>query len=148
MAIRKRKKSTPNWSSFSQNRLKTILCKKFPQSNWTLKANVRSWNFLSKRESTFNLSTCPLIMMWLAQRMNNPKCDIKNFISYHLKFHCEVIDTFYRITCPLWLALMIHSREQSPAVVQTYQGLPPTVRRTQRWTLHHNAEMFLRLLMC
>ena len=36
---------------------------------------------------------------------------------------------------------------KSPAVVHTYQGLPPAVRRTRRWTLHYNAEMFNRLLM-
>ena len=40
------------------------------------------------------------------------------------------------------------SGEQSPAVVHTYQGLTPAVRKTQRWTLHYNAEVFNCLLMC
>ena len=38
--------------------------------------------------------------------------------------------------------------KKSSAAVYTYQGLPPAVRRTRRWTLHYDAEMFNRLLMC
>ena len=49
-----------------------------------------------------------------------------------------------RTSCPLWSASMASSGEQSPAVVHTYQGLPPAVRRTRRWTLHYDAEMFNR----
>ena len=36
---------------------------------------------------------------------------------------------------------------KSPAVVHTYQGLPPAVRRTRRRTPHYDAEMLNRLLM-
>ena len=43
---------------------------------------------------------------------------------------------------------MVSSGEQSPAVAHPYQGLPPAVRRTQKWTLHFNAELLIWLVMC
>ena len=46
-------------------------------------------------------------------------------------------------SCPLWSAPIV----SSPALGQTYQGFPPVVRRTQRWTLHYDVEMFIQLLM-
>ena len=43
---------------------------------------------------------------------------------------------------------MAHSGKQSPAVVQTYQELPHTVKITQKCTLHYDAEMFVQSLIC
>ena len=43
---------------------------------------------------------------------------------------------------------MAHSGKQSPAVVQTYQELPHTVKIIQKCTLHYDAEMFVQLLIC
>ena len=39
----------------------------------------------------------------------------------------------------LWSGSMVTSGEQSPAMVLTYQVLPPAVRRTWRWTLCYDA---------
>ena len=79
----------------------------------------------------------------------------KQLLSRHMVFNLSVkIHAFEhvklrkRASCPQWLASMASSGEPSPAVVQTYRGLPSAVRRTRRWTLHYSAEMFIRLLMC
>ena len=106
-------------------------------------------NFLSYTRHTRGRGFDPRQCLKLIRNSNWPVLHL-----WHLQ-HCNA----FKLWCYSWSFEHGHrvhcGRHQwhpqvkkSSAAVHTYQGLPPAVRRTRRWTLHYDAEMFNRLLLC